>query len=76
MPQISLYVDEKTLRDIELRANLNNMSVSKFVVNAVNRYVASSWPKYFDSLPGSVSDDTFYPPESIPFSFDVRRETL
>ncbi len=76
MPQISLYIDEPTLRKIESAASRQHVSISKWVAEQIRSRVDPVYPPNFESLFGSISDDTFVRPEQIPFESDSRREGL
>ncbi|NQT58328.1 MAG: hypothetical protein HQ557_05040 [Bacteroidetes bacterium] len=39
MPQISLYIDEVTLKKVELAAKLAHLSISKFVAARLKEYI-------------------------------------
>lgn len=76
MPQLSLYIDKETLHKIEIAAKLEKLSISKYVVRKLNDSLNKSWPENFDTLFGSVSDDTFIEPEKLNFGMDIVREDL
>ena len=75
MPQLSLYIDDDTLRKIELGAKINETSISKFVSSVIKDYFTKSWPVGFKNIFGSISDDSFMLPDEIK-AFDVNREEL
>lgn len=76
MPQLSLYVDEETLKRIETGAKAENLSISKYVVTKVKESLEKRWPRNFSRLYGSVQDETFDIPEEIDFIRDSKREDL
>ena len=76
MPQLSLYIDEKTLKRISLAAKIENLSISKFVVQKLNEAMHDRWPENYNRLFGSIVDDSFKPVKSIDFDEDVPREEL
>lgn len=76
MPQLSLYIDQKTLKKIEIAAKLEHLSVSKYVVRKLNETMNKSWPENYPNLFGSISDDTFNVEGPKDFSDDVPREVL
>ncbi len=59
MPQLSLYVDDKTLRKLEIAAEIEHISISKYAVRKLNESMDSKWPDNYADLYGSISDDTF-----------------
>jgi hypothetical protein len=76
MPQLSVYLDDNMIAQIKENAKTHNISVSKFITNAVDHYMSNQWPEGFEILFGSVSDDAFERPADVSFSFDAKRETL
>ena len=76
MPQLSLYVDEKTLKKIEKAARLENTSISKWVTGKLTQYLDNNWPDNYISLYGSIEDDSFCAEEIKDFSSDIDREEL
>ncbi len=76
MPQLSLYIDENTLKKIELAAKLEKLSISKYVVSKLNESMHNAWPKNYKELYGAINDDTFEVEKINDFSADVKRETL
>ena len=77
MPQLSLYLDDNTLTKVEESAKVSNISVSRLITNALEKYMSSNqWPEGFENLFGSVSDETFQRQSDIPFLSDTNREIL
>jgi len=76
MPQLSLYIDELTLKKIELAAKIEHLSISKFVVKKINESLHDSWPDGFEMLFGAISNDSFVSSESLKYSDDIPRESL
>jgi hypothetical protein len=74
MPQVSLYIDEETLKRIEIAAKTERLSLSKYVTLKLRKSLADQWPDRFDELFGSVNDESF----SIdpPAASDTAREPL
>ena len=70
MPQLSLYIDEKTLNKISLAAKIENLSISKFVVKKLNESMHDSWPENYGELYGSISDESFNTTDSLKFKND------
>ena len=74
MPQVSLYIDEATLKRIEVAAKTERLSLSKYVSRKLRASLEDQWPEHFDELFGAITDNTFgVDPIVEP---DVRRETL
>ena len=76
MPQISLYIDEKTLKKIENAAMRQHVSISKWVAQQLRSKVEPVYPAGFEDLFGSIQDDTFVEPDEISFDYDAQREAL
>lgn len=76
MPQLSLYLDDDTLKKIEIRAKINQTSVSKFVTSMLKEHFSTGWPEGYKNVFGSVKDDSFRRPEAVALSFDAKRESI
>ena len=76
MPQLSLYIDEKTLKKITVAAKIEKLSISKFVVKRLNESMHDSWPDNFDKIFGSITDDSFDVVDSLKIGNDASREAL
>ena len=76
MPQLSLYIDENTLKQIELAARIEHLSLSKWVVSKLKNTLNNSWPNNFDNLFGAIQDDTFKIPKQLNFKDDTPMEEL
>ena len=76
MPQLSLYLDEITLRDVVVRAKLNNVSVSKFVSTVLINYFSNKWPDGYQNIFGSIDDDTFVRHNELNWENDIPRENI
>jgi hypothetical protein len=65
MAQISIYIDDHTLKQIEKAAKKDRDSISRWVKKQLVSSIKSAWPKdYFDIL-GSLHDDSFKRPLQI-----------
>jgi hypothetical protein len=76
MPQISLYIDEETLRKVEIAAKREHVSISKWVSEQIRSKVDPVYPKGFEELFGSVHGDDLNRPVQESFSHDASRETF
>ena len=76
MPQLSLYLDEDVLKELEIRARLSNTSISKFVITLLKSCFSKNWPDNFQSLYGSITDESFVKQEVPDWSMDTPRECL
>ena len=59
MPQLSLYIDNDTLYKIETAAQINKVSVSKFVSVVLRDHFFKSWPSGYQNIFGAIKDDSF-----------------
>ncbi len=76
MPQLSLYLDEDTLKKIELAAKIDHTSISKWVSTKLKESLNNTWPVNYESLFGSINDDTFITHEINDYSIDSEREEI
>jgi len=76
MPQLSLYLDDDTLRELEARARLNNISISKLVINTLKTQFNKNWPDGFINMYGSITDESFIKHDIPDWSMDSPRENL
>lgn len=76
MPQVSLYLDKDTLKKIESAAKKEKVSISQWVRDRIETSLSKDWPIDFFDLFGSVTDDSFLPPEKQSFGSDSVRERL
>lgn len=76
MPQLSLYIDETTLKRLQTAAKLENVSVSRYVVRKLNETMDSSWPENYQKLFGAIDDETFHVDRVENFDTDIPREQL
>ncbi len=76
MPQISLYIDEPTLKKVENAALKQHVSISKWVAEQIRTRVEPIYPVNFENLFGSITDETFTRPNEISFKMDSKREVI
>lgn len=76
MPQISLYIDDETLRKVELAARKRQMSISKWVAEQIRSKIEPAYPEGFESLFGSVKADELVRPSQPAHDQDAPREAL
>jgi len=74
MPQISLYIDEATLKKVESAASREHVSISRWVADQIRSKVDPVYPKDFEDLFGSLSDESFVRPVQSGFQSDSNRE--
>jgi hypothetical protein len=76
MPQLSLYLDEKTLKMVQQAAKLSRISMSKWVAKQLRTQLHNEWPQEYFKLFGSIMDPSFAGPEPMTTTADVPREAL
>ena len=76
MPQISLYIDEPTLKKIENAASRQRVSISKWVAEQIKTRIEPVYPPEYENLFGSISDSSFVRPEQLSFNADAIREEI
>lgn len=76
MPQISLYIDNDTIKKIERAAKLENKSISKWAASRIKLSLEKKWPDDWFSLFGAIKDDSFTEPEELNSANDNFREKL
>ncbi len=76
MPQLSLYIDEPTLKKVRSAARKSRVSVSKWVRSRIRTSVESSWPPGYFDLQGSITDSGFTRPEQLDTGTDMPREKM
>ncbi len=76
MPQISLYIDEATLRKVEILAKNERKSISKWVRIKIKNVLDTSWPDNYFALFGSIPDKKFDRPKVPDYKTDVIREQI
>jgi len=76
MPQISLYVDKKTLKKVNKAASLSKTSVSDWVSRKIKHSLKTEWPEGYFLLFGAIKDSSFKRYESGPFHKDSKRESF
>jgi hypothetical protein len=76
MPQISLYIDQQTLKKIESAAERQHISISRWVADQIRAKIEPIYPKGYEDLFGSITDESFIEPGEVAFSSDTQRESL
>ena len=76
MPQISLYIDESTLKKVETMAKNERKSISKWVRLRIKKSIEKTWPENYFTLFGRVKDKKFERPKGLKLKNDVTREKL
>ena len=76
MAQISIYIDEPTLQQIEKAAEKEHESISTWVKKRLISSLKTAWPKGYFDLFGAVRDDSLKRPGQPSITKDRRRKTL
>ncbi len=76
MPQISLYIDEPTLKKVENAALRQHVSISKWVAEQIRTRIEPVYPAHYEELFGSITDNSFTRPKESLFSSDIKRKGL
>jgi hypothetical protein len=76
MPQLSLYVDEKTLKIAEKMAKINKTSISKWVSAQIQSSKRMEWPKHFFDNFGALKDSNFGEISQLSFGDDIGRKKI
>ncbi len=76
MPQISLYVDNETLKKVEQAAKLEKKTISKWVSSKLKSSLKNDWPREWFNLYGSIKDESFVEAEELSSDKDIKRESL
>jgi hypothetical protein len=76
MPQLSVELDDNMIDQIRENAKVHNISVSKFISNALDKYMSNQWPEFFEALFGSVQDESFQRQPQIPFQLNAKNKKV
>ena len=76
MPQLSLYIDKKTLQQLEIAAKIEHLSISKYAVKKLNESIYKKWPNNYEELFGSIQDEKFNVEKIENFKNDSVRDEL
>ncbi len=76
MAQITIYIDEQTLKQIEIAAEKEHDSISKWVKKRLVSSLKKTWPKDYADLFGSIADASFKRPTQVKAVLDRKRQSL
>lgn len=76
MSQLTIYLDDESIRKIENAAALEKSSVSKWVKSKLIQSLENQWPTNYFGLLGSLAHDDFPAASKLDFSQDAPRESL
>ncbi len=70
MPQLSLYLDDKTMTDLRESAATERLSLSSYARKLIRDRSDSTWPAGFWGLYGALEDESFALPAELDFTLD------
>jgi len=76
MAQISIYIDDSTLKKIEIAAKKDQDSISQWVKKRLVSSLKTAWPKDYFDLWGALKDDSFKRLSQGESSKDRQRQVL
>ena len=76
MAQITIYMDDETIKKIETAAHKEHDSVSRWIKKRLVGVLESNWPKGYFDLFGAMDDGSFRRPAQPAWSKDRKRQTL
>ena len=68
MPQVSIYLDQDVLESAKRNAQIERVSLSKYIARALSDKAASGWPAGYWDLFGALTDETFEVAQDVPFT--------
>jgi len=76
MAQLTIYMDDDTVKQIEKAAHAEHRSVSKWIKNRIIQFFQKEWAEDFMKTLGSLKDVDLKIAEKVPFDHDRPREEL
>ncbi len=76
MAQLTLYVNELTLKRIEAAAKRERKSISKWAQQKLEKAWQATWPGHYFEIFGSLAGDKFSRPDQGRFAHDKPRQKL
>jgi len=76
MGQITIYMDEETIKKIERAATKEHDSISKWIKKRLVKFLKNEWPEGYFDLFGSIKDDAFKRPSQPDWGRDRKRPSL
>ena len=73
MAQLTLYMDEETLKRIEKAAQKEHQSISMWVKNRLKHVLQTRWPEHYFELMGLLKKEKLTRPKQLSFARDTRR---
>jgi hypothetical protein len=76
MAQLTIYLDDESIKKIETAAALEKSSVSKWVKTRLMHSLENKWPANYFGLFGSLADNELPAASQLDFAQDAPRESL
>lgn len=76
MAQLTLYLDDDTRKRVEVAASREQVSVSRWVKDRLQRALDGEWPPGYFKLLGSLSKSDLERPLELSQADDLCRESL
>lgn len=76
MAQLTIYLDDESIRRIEGAAAREQSSVSGWVKKRLIQSLEEQWPADYFELFGALGEDDLHRPSETGFPVDARRESL
>lgn len=76
MSQMTIYLEEKEMRDIRLSAKRENISVSRWARNRLCEAVHHAWPRGYFDLFGTLAESDLSRPPQADLGVDAERGGL
>ena len=77
MGQLTVYIDDSTLKKVETAAHREHKSISKWVKKCLESALQNKWPENYFEVFGALSgDESFQRPPQGDVSEDTRRNRL
>lgn len=76
MSQLTIYLDEKAMRDVKKAARRQHMSLSRWARTRLTAAAGESWPDGYFNLFGSLAGEAFERPPQGDGANDLKRKGL
>ena len=74
MGQLTIYLDDKTIKKIEDAAKLEECSLSKWAKSKLTKALEKDWPSGYFDIFGSLKNSELERPKELSYSEDTIRE--
>jgi hypothetical protein len=76
MAQLTIYLDDESIRKIEVAAAREKSSVSGWVKKRLIQSLEEQWPEEYFELFGALGEDDLHRPSETGFMADAPREQI